>query len=62
MRKVVFSCKIPPTLRDRLHAWHVRTRVPKAIATAEALTAYLDAAEREAAAPPATAKKARSAR
>lgn len=46
MRKVVVSFKLTPELRDRLNAWHEKTRVPKAVAAAEALTAYLDDAER----------------
>lgn len=51
MRKVVVSFKLTPELRARLEAWHARTRIPKAVAAGEALTAYLDAAEREAVAP-----------
>lgn len=46
MRKVVVSFKLTPALRDRLNAWHEKTRVPKAVAAEEALTAYLDEAER----------------
>lgn len=46
MRKVVVSFKLTPELRDRLNAWHERTKAPKAVAAEEALTAYLDAAER----------------
>jgi predicted transcriptional regulator len=52
MRKVVVSFKLTPELKARLEAWHARTRIPKAVAAGEALTAYLDAAEREAAAAP----------
>lgn len=48
MRKVVVSFKLTPELKARLEAWHARTRIPKAVAAGEALTAYLDAAEREA--------------
>ena len=55
MRKVVVSFKLTPELKARLDDWHVRTRVPKAVAAEEALTAYLDAAERETA--PVAAKR-----
>lgn len=57
MRKVVVSFKLTPELRDRLNAWHAKTRVPKAVAAAEALTAYLDDAERGASPDTATKKK-----
>ena len=56
MRKVVVSFKLTPELKARLETWHARTRIPKAVAGEEALTAYLDAAEREAA-PSAPAKR-----